>query len=285
MQLVELLRGAAVELTGAGVTTPEVDAEWLLAHALGVPKGEMLARAFGGGQASQELVTHFASLVARRAAREPLQHITGTTMFSGMELRVGAGVFVPRPETELLVELVIQHENASNRPGNLNILDIGTGSGAIACALQREFPEATVTAFELDPHAAKWAQGNFDLFAPAVHLEVGDLTTLLPKHPAVFDLIVSNPPYIPTDAVPIDPEVRLHDPDLALYSGADGLDAIRQIARLASGSMRPGGALWLEHADGQSPAIVELLLAQGWRDVQVWKDLTDRQRFVSARVA
>lgn len=282
MQLADLLRGAISELEGAGVPSPQADAETLLAFAAGISRGELQTHIFLRREASKAQVLEYANLVSRRASREPLQHILGETSFFGMDLKVGPGVFVPRPETEYLLDLVRKMHRESGAPDPAEALDIGTGSGAIACGLQRIFPGAHVTAFEVDRSAAAWAARNFRDIAPEVSLELGDFRELLPKHPRQFDLIVSNPPYIPSEAKPIEPEVWKHDPDLALYSGADGLDAIRSIARLAPFAMRDRGVLWLEHADGQSSAIIELLLAEGWSAARAWRDLTGRQRFVSA---
>lgn len=283
MLLADLLRGAVAELELAGVPSPTADAEQLLCHVLQVSRGELLTRVVLQQGASPEQLRVFAEILAQRTARVPLQHIVGHASFFGMDLKVGSGVFVPRPETEYLLDLVRQNYAASTTHG-LSLLDIGTGSGAIACALQQIFPKARVSAIELDPVAADWAQQNFDRYAPLVTLERGDLAQLLPGHVAEFDLVVSNPPYIPVEAVPREPEVWLHDPDLALYSGHDGLDAIRTIANLAQPTMRPHGELWLEHADGQSQAIVELLLAKDWADVRAWRDLTGRYRYISASV-
>lgn len=284
MQIADLLRGATVELSSAGVPSPQNDAELLLAHVSGISRGDLIAKSFRGESVPDELLGEFAQVVAQRAARVPLQHITGSAEFFGMTLEVGKGVFVPRPETEYLLELVATHSTlGADRPRH-ELLDIGTGSGAIACGLQKVFPTAGVTAFELDPIAAGWARRNFKANAPEVQLFEGDFAALLANYSEHFDLVVSNPPYIPTTAVPVDPEVWLHDPDLALYSGSDGLDAIRQIAGLAPAAMRPGAQLWLEHAAGQSLAIVELLLAAGWSSVLTHQDLTGRSRYVSARL-
>lgn len=277
-----MLRGATSELERAGVISPAPDAEQLLAYVLGVTRGELVTAAFLGNLVSDDQVTTYAQLIARRAAREPLQHLTGSTTFLGLELSVGPGVFVPRPETEYLLELVRLNSDLNAATSELRLLDVGTGSGAIACGLQQLFPSAQITAMELDPRAAEWAEHNFSKHAPGVQFEKGDFAQLLPTHREEFHLIVSNPPYIPADAVPQDPEVHLHDPELALYSGADGLDAIRILARLAPLSIRRGGALWLEHADTQSDAIIELLLAEGWSAVLAWRDLTGRHRYVSA---
>ena len=269
--------------------SPAVDAELLLAHVLKISRGQLQAEVLLNKSANPQQLSEFAQLIARRAERVPLQHITGSVGFCGMDLAVGPGVFVPRPETEHLVHLIRSTEatrldEIANGGATLRILDLGTGSGAIAAALQHWRPSAQVTAIELDPRAAAWASKNFQTHAPQVRLEVGDMATVLASPKDSFDLIVSNPPYIPAEAIPQEPEVYLHDPELALYSGMDGLDAIRQIANLASARLNSGGSLWLEHADGQSPAIVELLLAQGWVNVQAWCDLTDRLRYVSAGV-
>lgn len=267
--------------------SPSVDAELLLAHVLRISRGELQAQVLLGQQADADQLKEYAETIALRAERVPLQHITGTVSFCNMNLAVGPGVFIPRPETEYLVELVRLNEahridQLFSNSSIVKFLDLGTGSGAIAAALHRWRPTAQVTAVELDPKAAEWAFRNFEANAPEVCLEVGDMAGILARTNESYDLIVSNPPYIPAESVPNEPEVYLHDPELALYSGADGLDAIRQIANLARGRMNSGGKLWLEHADGQSPAIVELLLAQGWVNVRAWRDLTERLRYISA---
>jgi release factor glutamine methyltransferase len=283
----EALRGAEAQLLAAGVPSPNSDSETMLALILSLSRGELNAAKFRGEELEQGAFSRFAGMVEQRVQRIPLQHLIGTAPFYGFDLEVGPGVFVPRPETEYLIELVEQDRRLRTvepelRRQDIRVLDIGTGSGAIACALAKILPAAEVHAIEMDPPAAEYAGRNFANFAPGVTLHIGDFSRVLSALKLSFDLIVSNPPYIPSGAVPIDPEVSLYDPELALYSGDDGLDAIRAIAtQLPDFAQRPT-KLWLEHSDNQSSSIIQLLLGAGWTQVLAHSDLTGRLRYVSA---
>ena len=287
------LRAAAATLAAAGVPSPRVDAELLAAHLLGVGVGRVRALALTGAT----VPAGFAELVAERAQRIPLQHLTGTAYFRHVELAVGPGVFIPRPETESVVQLVVDHaaalsastvrtdgDAAGERPA-LKIVDLGTGSGAIAAAVADEVPGAQVHAVELSELAAAWAEVN--LRPRGVRLVRGDLATALPEHDGSFDIVVSNPPYIPAAAIPHEPEVALHDPPEALYGGGeDGMVLPTAAAASAARLLKPGGFFVMEHAEVQAEAIAAMLRRAGtFSDVTTHLDLNGRQRATSGVLA
>lgn len=278
MKLVEALAFAKNKLTEAGVPSPDADAHWLLAHSLETSKAELLTRITFDEELTDHQALQFKADLEKRVARVPLQHITGQAAFRTLELVVGPGVFIPRFETEQVAQIAIDYLNSL--PGKPKAADLGTGSGAIAISLAKE-TNAEVYAIELSAAAASYAQQNITGNNSSVTLLVGSIEQELPKLQNL-DLVISNPPYIPLDAVPIDPEVRDFDPELALYSGTDGLDLIRQIIEIAPLSLRVGGLLVLEHADGQSDSVRELLLEAGYGGVSVHPDPTGRLRAVSA---
>jgi release factor glutamine methyltransferase len=271
-------RAAAEQLRDAGVSSPERDADLLLAHVLGVGLGRLpLVDDLDPGHQEQ-----YAALVARRAAREPLQHLTGTAAFRHVELEVGPGVFVPRPETELLAGWAIEQASALPAPV---VVDLCTGSGAIAKAIADELPEADVHAVELDEQAYAWAGRN--LAGTGVDLRHGDMATAFDDLLGTVDVVVCNPPYIPLEAwESVAAEARDHDPHLALFSGQDGLDAMRVLERRAALLLRPGGVVGAEHADVQGESAPAVFAATGrWRDVADHRDLAGRPRHVTARLA
>lgn len=273
---------AAAALAAAGVPDPEVDAELLLAHVLGTSRGGVQARLVTGGSAPDGAADALAPLVARRGAREPLQHILGVAAFRHLELEVGPGVFVPRPETETLAQLAIDAALAAAGPSP-RVVDLCTGSGAVALAVGTEVPHAEVAAVELSPEAFVWARRNRERAgAENVRMVFGDLAEALPEWDGTVDVVVSNPPYIPVGAIPRDPEVRLFDPALALYGGADGLDVVRALSRRALDLLHPGGYLVIEHGELQGAEIRELLTADGWSAAATQRDLLGRDRFTSA---
>lgn len=278
--LADALRRAASALGEAGVPDPAVDAELLAGHVLGQGRGAVQAATIRGDVLDDVQVATFEELVARRAAREPLQHLTGTAPFRHLELAVGPGVFVPRPETEIVAQFAIDALLASPSPEPVGV-DLCTGSGAIALALATEVPHARVHAVELSPEAHAWARRNTE-GQPNLALVLGDLRDALGELDGTVDVVVSNPPYVPDDAIPRDPEVRLFDPALALYGGPDGLDVVRAISRRAWALLHPGGTLVLEHAEVQGAAIRELLAADGWRATATHQDLTRRDRATTA---
>jgi release factor glutamine methyltransferase len=277
-----LLDDAVAVLTAARVPSPEADAELLIAHVLGVSRGQVQAQAITGTPLDGEQRLAVLELVERRAAREPLQHLTGRAAFRSLELAVGPGVFVPRPETELVAQLAIDALLAV--PGGTpRAADLGTGSGAIALALATEVPHAEVHAVENSPRAFIWARENARAVgAGNLRLVFADLADALPELDGTLDVVVSNPPYIPLGAIPRDPEVRLHDPEAALYGGEDGLDVVRAVSATARRLLRPGGVLVLEHGESQGPGIRALLTEDGWAAAATTRDLTGRDRATTA---
>ena len=274
-------------LSGAGIRNADVDAELLIGHVLGLSRGQVQAKAVTDAGLDPEQQLAVLEAVERRAAREPLQHITGRAPFRSLELAVGPGVFVPRPETESVAQLAIDALLAVPSPAP-RVIDLGTGSGAIAIALATEVPHAQVFAVENSPRAFTWARQNTRQLAGAnlqlVFADLAQLPSELDGAPldGSFDVVVSNPPYIPLGAIPRDPEVRLHDPEAALYGGEDGLDVIRAISLRALALLRPGGTLVLEHGELQGSAIRELLSADGWRAASTHRDLLGRDRTTTA---
>lgn len=269
-------------LAEAGLPTPEADAELLIGHVLGLSRGEVQAKAITGFALTPEQHATVQELLERRAAREPLQHLTGTAPFRSLELKVGPGVFVPRPETEFVTQLAIDALLAVPNP-RPRAVDLGTGSGAIALALATEVPHAEVIAVERSPEAHAWAERNIrDSGAANIRLVLGDLADAIPEWDATVDVVVSNPPYIPDDAVPRDLEVRLHDPAMALYGGPDGLDIVRSLSRRAHELLRPGGTLVIEHGELQGAELRALLAADGWRSPVTHRDLLGRDRATTA---
>jgi release factor glutamine methyltransferase len=237
-----------------------------------------------GSAIDRERVEQARELAEERARRIPLQHLTGRAPFRSIELSVGPGVFVPRPETETVVQFAIDALQAVPDPEPVAV-DLCTGSGAIALAIANEVPTARVWAVEKSREAHAWAERNVREWGfGRVELVLGDARAPeLPEHLAGrVDVLVSNPPYVPQDMVPRDPEVRDHDPELALYSGADGLDLIRAISLVGRDLVRPGGSLVLEHAETQGAAIRRLLAADGWRAAATHRDLTGRDRATTA---
>ncbi|MBP3034726.1 peptide chain release factor N(5)-glutamine methyltransferase [Arthrobacter sp. zg-ZUI100] len=277
--LAAALREAAAILAGAGVPTPAVDAELLAAHLLGESRGRVKALAF----TDAPVPPGYPELVAERAARVPLQHLTGTASFRYLDLLVGPGVFVPRPETETVAQLAIDAARSAAVSGvTPKVVDLGTGSGAIAASLATEVRGAEVHAVELSPLALAWAKRNLDPLG--VHLLHGDLRTALPEHDGTFDVVVSNPPYVPEDAIPNEPEAAEHDPAMALYGGGkDGLELPLAAARTAARLLKPAGYFVMEHAEVQAGRIAALLAAQPcWRNVATHTDLNGRPRATSA---
>ncbi|MBM7509842.1 peptide chain release factor N(5)-glutamine methyltransferase [Nocardioides sp. 31GB23] len=273
-----VLSTAVERLRAAGVPSPEHDAAELLAHVLGTERGRLVLVEEVGPDA----LPAYDALVARRAAREPLQHLTGRAWFRHVELAVGPGVFVPRPETELLAGWAVEQAGLLDEPV---VVDLCTGSGAVARSVAHEVPAARVHAVELDPAAHAWAERN--LLGTGVDLRLGDMATELEELAGTVDVVVCNPPYVPLEAwESVAPEARDHDPHLALFSGDDGLDALRVLERRAAVLLRPGGVLGAEHADVQGSSAPDVLSASGrWRDVRDHRDLAGRARFVTARLA
>ncbi len=281
-QVRALLRDAATRLAAGGVASPDHDAAELLAHVLGTSRGRLpLVEEVPAARLSA-----YDELVGRRAAREPLQHLTGTAAFRHVELAVGPGVFVPRPETELLAGWAVDRAREVTTADHAPVLvDLCTGSGAIAASLADEVPGAEVHAVELDEGAHAWAERN--LAGTGVDLRQGDMAEAFPELDGTVDVVACNPPYIPLEAfASVAPEARDHDPALALWSGQDGLDAMRVLEATAARLLHPGGWVGAEHADVQGESAAAVFLATGrWTQVRDHEDLAGRARFVTARLA
>ena len=303
----DAVRRATRTLADAGIDSAESDAVSLAASALKTTTSDVHKLMIMGAPAPEGLD----ELVAERARRVPLQHLTGRSGFRRLELSVGPGVFVPRFETELVAGLAISRLLARPRDGaenpvtdlgtvqstvprsavvnptpslGLRVVDLCTGSGAIALAIKDEVPAADVHAVELSELAHAWAIRNRDDLALDVDIRLGDASLAFPDLEAGVDVVVSNPPYIPVGAVPNDPEVRDHDPALALYGGSpDGLRIPLQVAARAAVLLRPGGFFVMEHADVQGSSLPAALRATGsWREIQDHADLNGRPRAVTA---
>lgn len=288
MTTIPTLRAHAVEvLSRAGIRNADVDAELLIGHVLGLSRGQVQAKAVTDAAIAPEQQRAVIEAVERRAAREPLQHITGRAPFRSLGLAVGPGVFVPRPETESVAQIAIDALLAVPSPAP-RAIDLGTGSGAIAIAMATEVPQAEIVAVENSPQAFVWARQNVrELAGSNLRLIFADLAELPAELDGdaldgTFDVVVSNPPYIPLGAIPRDPEVRLHDPEVALYGGQDGLDVVRAISARAAALLHPGGILILEHGELQGGVIRELLAADGWRATATYRDLLSRDRATTA---
>ena len=277
-----LLADAGARLAEAGVASPEHDAAELLAHVLGTSRpGLVLA-----GEVAEEQAAAYHRLVDRRAAREPLQHLTGSAAFRYLELAVGPGVFVPRPETELLAGWAVERAQALVVAGRVpTVVDLCTGSGAVALSVATEVPAARVHAVELGDPAVEWAAKN--LAGSGVDLRHGDMAEAFHDLDGAVDVVVCNPPYIPLDAYEsVEDEAREHDPALALFSGDDGLVAMRVVEEVAARLLRRSGTVGVEHADVQGESAPAVFVAAGrWSDVRDHLDLAGRPRFTTARLA
>ncbi len=261
--VVAAVAAVTASLALAGVATPERDARALVEH-------------FGTG-------ADLYRAAARRAAREPLEYLTGIARFRLLELAVGPGVFVPRRESEVAAQLAVGELRRSASAAPVAV-DLGAGSGALALALATEVPGAVVVGVEVSPAAFAWMVRNFRALAPGTARPVlADLTDAVPDLDGLVDVVVANPPYIPLGAVPRDPEVRLHSPEVALFGGPDGLDLVRGVSRTGRRLLRPGGLLVIEHGELQAREIAVLLRAQGWDEIASYRDHLGRDRATAAR--
>jgi len=277
-----LVAEAAETLAAGGVEAAQAEAVTLLAHVLGIDRGRIVLVETVEEAAAQS----YRDLVRRRAARVPLQHLTGRASFRHNELAVGPGVFVPRPETEVMAGWVVDRARALIAEGRSpRVVDLATGSGAIALAVATEVPQAEVHAVEREEAAHSWAARN--LRGSGVDLRLGDMADAFGDLDGCVDIVVSNPPYIPLEAFEsVAPEARDHDPAAALWSGEDGLDAIRVVAAVGARLLRTQGLLAVEHAEVQGESVPALLAALGrWRDVRDHLDLAGRPRFTTAVLA
>ena len=281
-QLRAMVRGASEILAEAGVPSPEHDARELAAYALAVPQ-----LIYAPDELPSGFSAEFAELVDRRRRREPLQHIVGYAVFRHVTLRVEPGVFVPRPETEVVAQYGIDAANVVVARGVAPVVvDLCCGAGGIAASLDVEVPTSRVVAVDASPDAVALTRHNCGAVGTSpVRVELGDVRDagLLADLDGSVDVLVSNPPYIPPDAVPNEPEVRDHDPDLALYGGGvDGLEIPRAVVVAALRLLRSGGVFVMEHAEVQAEAVREIVSAAGFLDVTSFEDLTHRPRGVRA---
>lgn len=275
-ELTAVRRKAIAALADAGVPSPGVNVDLLLCHVLGISRSELKLRELRGDSFEPEAREEFTKLIAARRTRIPLQHLTGVAHFRYLELKVGPGVFTPRPETESVVQLGLdfiaeQHLDAPQ------CIDLCSGSGAIAAALASEIPGSRVWAVELSDEAIGYTRANAEPHQVIVLHQ--DATQLPNAMDGTMDLVVSNPPYIPPNAIPREVEVRDHDPQMALYGlGEDGLQIPRAVSKQAMKLLRPGGFYVMEHAEVQREAAVEMLQEAGFTNVSSHDDLTGRPR-------
>ena len=267
------LRHAASRLDAAGVASPRADAELLLAYVLGVPRSRLLLL----DSLSPSDAASFAAVISRRAAREPLQHITGAAPFLSLALAVGPGVFIPRPETEVLAQWGIEALSGSVAP---TVVDLCSGSGALALAIAHARPDASVYAVEFSPAALDWLRRNASGYSNVEVVAADVRSSPLEALRGGVDLVVANPPYVP-DAVGVPEEVRA-DPAVAVFAGADGLDLIPAVASLGADLLRSGGRIGIEH-DESHPEGVATIMSRYFRDVSGLADLAGRPRFTTAR--
>ena len=280
--LLDEIAVAAARLAEAGVDSPRADAEQIAAHVHDVRRGELHR------VPDSAFNPRFWDEIARREAREPLQHITGHAYFRYLDLEVGPGVFVPRPETEVMTGWAIDRLREMDVTEPV-VTDLGTGSGAIALAIAQEVPRSRVHAVEVDPLAREWAQRNVARCADTaphtagrVTLHGEDFGQALGDLDGTVDLVISNPPYIPWGAS-VPPEVGEYDPATALWGGTDGMDAVRVVEQAARRLLRPGGLLAVGHGAPQGAAVYWVFPEErGWRDTRNHKDLARRDRFVTA---
>jgi release factor glutamine methyltransferase len=283
---------ATARLAEAGVESPRADAELIAAHVHNVKRGELHL------VPDSEFDARFWVDVGRRANREPLQHITGRAYFRYLELDVGPGVFVPRPETEVMTGWAIDRLREMDVAEPVAV-DLGTGSGAIALSIAQEVPRVRVHAVEADPLARGWAERNITRYvdsytAGRVLLHAGDFVSRqsagLPPEgledlaglAGTVDLVVSNPPYIPLGSI-VPPEVGEYDPPAALWGGSDGMEAVQAVERVARWLLRPGGIVAVEHGAQQGASVYWVFSEEaGWKDTRNHKDLARRDRFVTA---
>ncbi|GAB1509768.1 peptide chain release factor N(5)-glutamine methyltransferase [Actinophytocola sp. KF-1] len=262
-------------LADAGVASPRADAELIASHVLDVPRGKLMLTPL----VDRQVVAAIGQLVHQRAKRVPLQHLLGWAAMGAVTLEVGPGVFVPRPETELLLEWGLAFIEGREHP---LVVDLCTGSGALALAVAAERPDAEVHAVEVDHTALAWARRN--MADSPVRLHAGDVTDpgLFTEFDARVDLVLCNPPYVPLGTV-VPPEVGEHDPFKAVFAGSDGLTVIRHVVNLAARLLKPGGAVAIEHDDTQRESVPELLATRKvLTSVEDHDDLAGRPRFATA---
>lgn len=273
MTWAEAVAAAANRLAAAGVASPRVDAELLAAHVSGLKRAQLLIA--DGPDAARR--AEFDALVERRATREPLQHLTGSAAFRYGELAVGPGVFVPRPETELLVDWALEH-----LPKGGTVIDACSGSGAVAYSIATERPDARVWAVEVDPDAFEWLESNLEGTGAVPVLADAVAPGTLAELDGQVDLVTANPPYVPFE-IEVAPEVEF-DPSGAVYAAEAGLAVIQPLTMRASRWLRPGGWFGFEHDDTHGTVAPEILRVSGFTDAEDHHDLAGRPRFATGRL-
>jgi release factor glutamine methyltransferase len=277
--LAEALAAATARLADAGIDSPRHDAEELAGHVLGVRRGDLAVTSMTSTLSTLDGVA-YDELVARRAGREPLQHLTGVAGFRYLDLLVGPGALVPRPETELVAGAAVEATRAVVGHPPV-VVDLGTGTGAIALAVASEVPGSVVHAVEPSADALAWAERNVVATGIPVTLHATAAAEALPELTGQVDVVVSNPPYLP-DGTEVGPEVA-YDPQVALWGGPDGLDIVREVLAAAARLLRPGGTVVVEHDVRHASAVLSLLSPPLWSGGQTFRDLTGRDRYATAR--
>jgi len=279
MQIKALISDGKAQIEAAGYST--VDAEILLAHLLGLTRMELhnpiaLERALAEVTDESAIVDGYAELVKRRCNHEPVQYLTGTAGFRNLDLAVGPGVLVPRPETEGLVEEVLKH--IANLPGPVSVIDLGAGSGAMAISIATEAPNTHVIAVEKSADAIEWLKQNVAFYDESIRIVQGDVADVLEG--VKCDVVVANPPYVP-DSQPLPKDVANFEPAIALFGGPDGLELPQRFIIAAARLLKTGGLLAIEHTETQGAAIAQILIAD-FNQVALHQDLTGRPRWTSA---
>jgi release factor glutamine methyltransferase len=276
----EFLQSGKDQLQRAGLAA--VEAEHLLAHTLGISRMELhnpvaVAQALEGIGDTKIVEETFWSLLDRRCAHEPLQYLTGRAYFRHLELEVGPGVLVPRPESELLVESVLTHIETLS--GEVSVVDLGSGSGALALAIATEAPQTHVIAVEKSSDAVRWLKANVSFIDEKVRIIEGDVATALDG--VKCDVVIANPPYVP-DGQELPRDVAEHEPAVALFGGADGLSVPEQFIAAAARLLKAGGFLAVEHHESHGEKI-QRLLSENFTDILLHNDLNNRPRFTTAK--
>lgn len=274
----EFLRGGKEQLTTAGF--PEVDAEHLLAHVLGISRMDLhnpvtVENAINAIGEISVIEETFWKLLDRRCAHEPLQYLTGVAYFRYLELQVGPGVLVPRPESELLVEAVLK--NIESREGAVSVVDLGAGSGALSLAIATEAPQSHVVAVENDAAAVEWLRKNVARIDERVRILESDVESALDG--VKCDVVIANPPYIP-DGQELPRDVAEHEPAVALFGGEDGMRIPHRFIEAAARLLKSGGFLAIEHHESQPRKIADAMLGE-FTDIQIHNDLVGRHRFTT----
>jgi release factor glutamine methyltransferase len=279
MQIKALISDGKAQIEAAGYSS--VDAEILFAHLLGLTRMELhnpiaLERALAEVSDESAIVDGYAELVKRRCSHEPVQYLTGTAGFRKLNLVVGPGVLVPRPETEGLVEEVLKH--IANLPGPVSVIDLGAGSGAMAISIATEAPNTHVIAVEKSLDAIEWLKQNVAFYDENIRIVQGDVADVLEG--VKCDVVVANPPYVP-DSQPLPKDVANFEPAIALFGGSDGLYLPKRFIIAAARLLKTGGLLAIEHTETQGDSIAQLLSAD-FTQIALHQDLTDRPRWTSA---